>query len=91
MIKSKLGRLLLVLIYVCFVYELYLNITNSPKLSYLLKILRNPEKVQGKIENQSETSLSSKQILIVIYRRETLTIHEKEFWSLIWRGTHTHT
>ena len=37
MIKSKLGRLLLVLIYVCFVYELYLNITNSPKALVLIK------------------------------------------------------
>jgi len=36
MIKSKLGRLLLVLIYVCFVYELYLNITNSPKKALVL-------------------------------------------------------
>ena len=32
MIKSKLGRLLLVVsLYVCFVYELYLSITNSPE------------------------------------------------------------
>lgn len=38
MIKSKLGRLLVVSLYVCFVYELYLSITDSPE-----KVLHNTD------------------------------------------------